>query len=116
MKFFNFQKKHWVIVGIFLIFNILMVIGFTVFVTRLHNKVRLEVQRSLVPPPFRMTAEEEKKEAEVLLTAEEKKKETEVLLTDGALTVESDTCTACEAKRKEMEGKSKKLNYGEVNK
>lgn len=103
MNFFNFQKKHWVIIGIFLVFNILLVIGFTIFVTRLHNKVRLEVQRSLVPPPFRMTAEEEKKERQALSS-------------DGALTTKSDTCTACEAKRKEMEEKNKKLNYGEVNK
>lgn len=101
MNFFNFKRKHWIIVGIFLGFNIIFVIAFAVFIHRLHANVIKIHRESLIPKASQVTAKEE-----AVLK--------ELRASEGSLTVKSDTCTSCAAKQKEAEEKNKLINNAEV--
>lgn len=87
MNFFNFKRKHWNIVGIFVAFNIFLVVGFSIFIFRLHAKVVKANRESLVWTP---SATEE-------IKGRTEKKELPVA---NVSNVESETCSTC-AKQKE---------------
>lgn len=60
MNFFNFKRKHWVMVGIFTGAMLAMVAGFAYFMERQSQKVIAEVRGYLVPEQFQLSVDEEK--------------------------------------------------------
>lgn len=60
MNFFNFKRKHWVMVGIFLAAMIAMVVWFAYFMERQSQNVIAEVRGYLVPEQFQLSESEEK--------------------------------------------------------
>ncbi len=60
MNFFNFKRKHWVMVGIFTGAMLAMVAGFAHFMERQSQKVIAEVRGYLVPEQFQLSESEEK--------------------------------------------------------
>lgn len=101
MNFFNFKRKHWIIVGIFLGFNILFVIAFAVFIHRLHANVIKAHRESLIP-------------SNPHAVSPEKEAVGDVRVPEGTLTVGVGTCTSCAANQKEAEKITNIINNAEV--
>lgn len=101
MNFFNFKRKHWVMVGIFLIFNIALIIGFTIFIHRMHARVAEEHRASLVWTPT---------------LSKEVKESLKDKILQNTVDAQKGTCLACEKKAQEGSGGklTKEINNAEV--
>jgi len=100
MNFFNFKRKHWVMLGIFTVGVVAMAVWFVFFIEKKSQEVVAEVRGYIIPEPFRVSSDE-------VLDADP------ATIDDGSLSVQvgsvqaKDDCKSCTS-TKEMSAPAEK--------
>jgi serpin B len=99
VNFFNFKRKHWMIIIIFLVVVISAVAGFAYFLEKELQKTRMTIRGLLIPEPFKVSETEASAQTQADIKSDPLSRQID-------LASQKATCTSCAERKKEMVSQS----------